>query len=859
MNKEKKRHFKRYRGRSECDVKLDSEVFKGRIIDYSDGIGVVFEDPTQLIPGKQVYINVFDPDIEIKAEVVWVKKLDNEYRAGFSRLDSLQGSLSNFALADILLGLQGGLKTGILNIESGSIIKEVFIKNGDMVYALSNIKEDNLEDMLLRDDKISSEEYKQAKSLLKKSEGKIGKILVALGFLTPKEVFHAVRNQVEEIMLSLFAIEDGNFKFLECALPGEELITLRFSAANIIYRGIRRLENIRHIEQTIPSMEAVLDISSSPINLFQDVDLDESDRKILSNINGKNSLKTVLLLSPSDESDTLRSIYVLLSIGMITAKKKDEVLAGLYVEEIINAPAKDITVEYIDKVEELFSKCETLGCYEILNIEDYSSPEEIRMAYYRATKEFHPDRHFLVSSDDLKRKLTRIFLYITKAYEIISDPQKRVEYDRKLSIDSKETGKIAAPPAYVTESEEGVSKVEIQEKDDETKTANEYISDIKAKAAKEKAAAKETEGEDLQQDTAGETLDEAISHPQKKKPSYISFVIAAAVLITVLFFFFRDSDREDISSTQTAKVLSGETDEENNELAMQGIFEDSSERVNEEPSADTKQMAIEEDMIKEKEPVAGIKTADTAEKPVKEEVLEKSPADTDKEVYPKDIKRIEKRLIREEKKDLALVKPVKQKVKPRRKKKLARRLLKNNFISYEEQFDNNYGNWESYNMTMASARIESGQYYIKNKSMSGTHIILHNADFPHDAEFIIEASIRTVSSSDNNHLYGFVLGASDAGNNYVFQISENEIYSIKRFRSGDPQELAGGWMNSVAVQKYSFNTFKVEKKGKNIRFFINDDYIDEISNILFFGNKIGFIVEGKAEIAVAYTRSYVSK
>ncbi len=177
-------------------------------------------------------------------------------------------------------------------------------------------------------------------------------------------------------------------------------------------------------------------------------------------------------------------------------------------------------------------------------------------------------------------------------------------------------------------------------------------------------------------------------------------------------------------------------------------------------------------------------------------------------------------------------------------------------MSYEEQFNDNTGGWEIFNLTMASARIEGGYYYIENKSEAGELFILHHSDFPLGREFIIETSIKTVKASDN-HSYGFVIGAKDASNSYVFQIIADDAYAIIKFQKGNPKELSGGKMRRRVFQKNSFNTFKLEKLGKKIRFYLNNFYIDEISDITLFGKRVGFYVEGKSEIAIDYTRSQI--
>ena len=72
-------------------------------------------------------------------------------------------------------------------------------------------------------------------------------MLVRLGYLKPQELVWAVRRQVEEIILSLFGFEGSSseVEFKEEPLPSDEVITLKLSAANLIYRGIKRLLILR--------------------------------------------------------------------------------------------------------------------------------------------------------------------------------------------------------------------------------------------------------------------------------------------------------------------------------------------------------------------------------------------------------------------------------------------------------------------------------------------------------------------------------------------------------------------------------------------------------------------------------------
>ena len=66
--------------------------------------------------------------------------------------------------------------------------------------------------------------------------------------------------------------------------------------------------------------------------------------------------------------------------------------------------------------------------YDVLNVSTNASDEEIKRAYHKLIKLWHPDLH----PEDVNAEIrTR---KINEAYEVLSDPEKRAKYDESISL-----------------------------------------------------------------------------------------------------------------------------------------------------------------------------------------------------------------------------------------------------------------------------------------------------------------------------------------------------------------------------------------------------------------------------------------
>ncbi len=79
-----------------------------------------------------------------------------------------------------------------------------------------------------------------------------------------------------------------------------------------------------------------------------------------------------------------------------------------------------------------FERLERTDHYGLLNAERSSDRKGIKRAYYEVAGRFHPDKYFRKNLGSFKAKMEAIFSRVTLAHDVLSDREKRAEYDAYL-------------------------------------------------------------------------------------------------------------------------------------------------------------------------------------------------------------------------------------------------------------------------------------------------------------------------------------------------------------------------------------------------------------------------------------------
>ena len=117
--------------------------------------------------------------------------------------------------------------------------------------------------------------------------------------------------------------------------------------------------------------------------------------------------------------------------------------------------------QFLIEVETLAAVLDQLDYFGVLKVPQTATPPDIKAAYYRESRAYHPDRYAALDSVELKEMIGRIYRRVNEAYTVLRDDRKRARYLADV------TGPEREKKLRFTEAEEAQVKEEQKRKIEE--------------------------------------------------------------------------------------------------------------------------------------------------------------------------------------------------------------------------------------------------------------------------------------------------------------------------------------------------------------------------------------------------------
>ncbi|MHB0970232.1 MAG: DUF4388 domain-containing protein [Thermoanaerobaculia bacterium] len=228
----------------------------------------------------------------------------------------LEGDLSAVHLPDVLTFVSMIRRTGKLLVVNGDQQRVIWWHEGEITFATSNSNEHSLGQFLLRNGKISEEQYHESMRRVT-PQLRHGKLLVQMGAISPKDLWWGVKHQVLEIIYSLFPWQEGHFEFHDTEEDIQERITLSINTSSIIMEGIRRLDEDAQISEKIPNLDLVFAKAPGAERDVHSLELSDEELALYGEVDGVRTIRELIPTTNMTDFEVRQILFRLLSARII--------------------------------------------------------------------------------------------------------------------------------------------------------------------------------------------------------------------------------------------------------------------------------------------------------------------------------------------------------------------------------------------------------------------------------------------------------------------------------------------------------------------------------------------------------------
>jgi len=311
------------------------------------------------------------------------------------------------------------------------------LEGGRLVHAASNLIEEQLAETLKSKGLLSPPVEAALREAASSNRGSGCSDLLERGLVPETLLRSALEERIEQLLFRTMDWPDGAVEFLpgKPNLEGEVTVSLAPLSVVLLYpfRHVRDLDLLR---RRIGS--PAVRFERAPV--LEPGALDPLARFLLDRCDGGKTAAELLSSAPEREPEALRALYGLLLAGLLEpAGEVPSRRSGREGEPPLTRE------ECLARL----ASAEGGDAWAVLGLERSAPPVKIREAYYAIARRYHPDRFRTGPLQDLLPRFERFFTAVTEAYNTLSNPESRAEYERRAAIGAEAGPSRAADTATI--------------------------------------------------------------------------------------------------------------------------------------------------------------------------------------------------------------------------------------------------------------------------------------------------------------------------------------------------------------------------------------------------------------------------
>lgn len=229
---------------------------------------------------------------------------------------SYRGDLSETGLTEVFGIIERYGVPGILEVTREGMVKRVFTQDGFVVHASSSDPIDRLSEYIRRTGLVEKARIDALDHERSNTSKRLGVLLVERGLLSPRDVYDAICGQIERIVWSLFAWQEGKVVFSPGEASREDTVHVKLPMRRVAFEGIKRAPETEAILRRLGGGERLLEPCYRNEDLI-DIGVDASEMELLRRIDGRRALDEIFAESSLSATETARRLYAFLVLSLV--------------------------------------------------------------------------------------------------------------------------------------------------------------------------------------------------------------------------------------------------------------------------------------------------------------------------------------------------------------------------------------------------------------------------------------------------------------------------------------------------------------------------------------------------------------
>ncbi len=230
-----------------------------------------------------------------------------------------RGFLQLEAPSEVIVSLSLNAETGMLMCKCGEQRKEVYFRDGQVVYVSSNDPGELLGEFLVAQNALGREDLELALALLPRFNGHMGDTFIALGMLSAVELFKLIGEQIRTRFCELLSWRTGNYEFYRGVACRDDVCEVPLDVFATVTECLQKESRAIPVETTLVAMSSCLirptDKSEELLAQFR---IPTEIRPVLKDVNEPCKL-AVLISSRGDahqKSSLVRTLFFAIETGL---------------------------------------------------------------------------------------------------------------------------------------------------------------------------------------------------------------------------------------------------------------------------------------------------------------------------------------------------------------------------------------------------------------------------------------------------------------------------------------------------------------------------------------------------------------